>query len=167
MKKIINICDFYKKPITLPIELEYRYSTILGFITTLLTFLTFALHFYFESYEDFDRKHPNIFSNKNNAYTYNKPTLKMSNETLKFFININISPFKENLLKYFDLSASHYDFGIYNKTGISFDICDENDLAVFRNHFEDFNFPEGINLCPKINFLIPATSFDEFEIYFY
>jgi hypothetical protein len=51
MKKIINICDFYKKPITMPIESEYRYSTVLGFITTLLTFITFALHFYFESYE--------------------------------------------------------------------------------------------------------------------
>jgi hypothetical protein len=95
----------------------------------------------------------------------------MSNETLKFFININISPFKENLLKYFDLSDSQYDFEkdyhIYTKYPISFDICNDNDLALFRNHFEDFNFPEGINLCPKINFLIPATSFDMFEVAFF
>jgi hypothetical protein len=168
MKKIIQLCDLYKKPITLPIKSENKYSSTLGFIVTILTFTIFALHFYFESYEVFDRKHPNVFSNRNNFHITDKLNLKVSNETLKFFININISPSKENSLNYFDLIESNYAYwkDFYKHEWLTFRICNDDDLALFSHNLRTFSFPKGINICPKINFIIPAASFNTFELNF-
>jgi hypothetical protein len=169
MKKIINICDFYKKPVTLPIQSKSKYSTTLGFITTILTFMIFSLHFYLECYEVFYRTNPTVFSNKNNIHISHKSTLKISNETLKFFININTTTFKEDLMDYFYIDAYYFTTTVGKEIKIKFENCTSKELANFLN-VDGFKIPEGFNLCPNINisedFSFPLGRLEKFSFYF-
>jgi hypothetical protein len=168
MKNIIYICDFYKKPITLPIESQNKYSITLGFIITIITFIVFVLHFYFESYEVFARINPTVSSIRNNIQLSNKANLKISNQTLKLFINISVN--KENALDYFYIDSYYLFFSM--KTQIKFKNCTSEDFANLSKDLKSFYIPDGINLCPEINFLKyyllpkPEYDFDKFYILF-
>jgi hypothetical protein len=88
MNNFLRIFDLYKKPITLPIQSQYKYSNITGFVVSILTYIIFSLHLYFELYEVFAREHPNVLSNKNNIKISKRSNLKISNETLNFLVKI-------------------------------------------------------------------------------
>jgi hypothetical protein len=167
MNKTLRYFDLFKKPITLPIESENFYSSYSGFITSILTFLAFALHFYFEAYEVFVRKHPNIYSMKNNIHYSYEPKLVISNETLKLFINIQTS-YKIRDGDFLDYLSSHHVYTLTNdKIGtVEFRNCTEHDFSRFKEVDKSFQIPKGINLCPSINFSFRAYSSEDFSLSF-
>jgi hypothetical protein len=67
---------------------------------------------------------------------------------LKFFINIKVN--KQNALDYFNIDS--YYFFLLKKTPIKFKTCTSEDFANFSKDLLFFNIPNGINLCPEINF---------------
>jgi hypothetical protein len=170
MKTIIKYCDLYRRPITLPIQSENKYSTTFGFIITILTFILFLTHFYLECYEVFDRKYPKVFSNRNSLhFKTTNSSLLVASHTLRFFINLQLEHNdKQDLLSYFNINSNYYTKGetTLNEL-IKFHKCgqDEEDALSYYLR-KNFTFPEGINLCPSINFEIPVSSFDEFGLNF-
>jgi hypothetical protein len=104
MKKIINTFDLYGKHISLYTRSSTKATTCIGFIFTIISFILLALFLYFESYEIFKREHPNVISYKQNIYT-NNSTLKFSNNTFNFFINIYKDFKKDNLLSYLKIES--------------------------------------------------------------
>jgi hypothetical protein len=160
MNNFLRIFDLYKKPITLPIQSQYSYSNITGFIVSITTYIVFSLHLYFESYEVFAREHPTVISNKNNIHFSQNSSLKLSNETLKFFIWIgeyNVKNTTDDLLNYFEIHSNYITESKFSKGSINFTQCEGDYLSK-----ENFNI-QGIKLCPKIDFSIPINSFKKFE----
>jgi hypothetical protein len=162
MKKFIRAVDLYKKPITLPIESESKYSDITGSAASFITYLIFTIHFYFEAYEVFARDRPHVLSNKNNI-NFSKSTLNISKETLIFFLNINEYTFERNdLLSYFEIFSDYQTFKGQDNGYIALTNCTDEDKAHLSRYIKIENI-SGINLCPKIEFNIPVDSFKTFE----
>jgi hypothetical protein len=74
-----------------------------------------------------------------------------------------------DLLSYFDLLDSYYfTYGqtIKNEP-VKFEICDKADQFILSDFLgKNFTLPEGINLCPRISFHLPVTSFETFGLFF-
>jgi hypothetical protein len=166
MKGIFRFLDVYKQPITLPIESEYKYSSVSGSFMSVVTFLIFTCHFYLESYEVFKREHPNVFTNKNTIHISNDPSLVISNKTLSFFINIRPYFERENLLSYFNIISNYHTFGQYNQEDLVFNECTSEDITRLSKLLTNLTMPIGINLCPQISFTLPANSFKNFDLNF-
>jgi hypothetical protein len=167
MNYLFRIFDLYKKPITLPIKSHHIYSNITGFLASLITYIAFGIHFYFESYEVFAREHPNVLSNKNNINFSQSSSLRVSNETFRFFITLddNDSYNKtDNLLSYFEIHSYFTTAFDEERQPIKFTECTSNDLSNFSKHTK--NAIPGIKLCPRIDFSIPVNSLKEFELTF-
>jgi hypothetical protein len=165
MNNLFRVFDLYKKPITLPIQSHDMYSNITGFLASLITYITFGIHFYFESYEVFAREHPNVLSNKKNINFSQSSSLRVSNETLRFFITLDDSDIHnktDNLLSYFEIHS--YYTTARERQPIKFTECTSNDLLNFSKHTK--NAIRGNKLCPRIDFSIPVNSLKEFELTF-
>jgi hypothetical protein len=155
MKKIINVFDLYGKHISLYTRSSAKATTCVGFIFTIISFILLGLILYFESYEIFKREHPNVISYKQNIFT-NNSTLRLSNNTFNFFLNIYKDFEKDNFLSYFNI-LSHIKFEKANRHSdyilVFYDNCTDDDKSHFQHFISNFEFPKmGINLCPRINF---------------
>jgi hypothetical protein len=166
MNNFFRLFDLYKKPITLPIQSQYKYSNITGFVISTITYIIFGLHLYFESYEVFAREQPNVLSNKNNIMFSKSTPLKLSNETLIFFLNIKTKNFKRiDLLNYFELESFYSTDNKNYKGQVELANCtieDMENLSKYKNNYIEFE-DEGIKICPRITFSIPANSIERFS----
>jgi hypothetical protein len=155
MKKIINIFDLYGKHISLYTKSSSKATTCIGFIFTIISFILLGLILYFECYDIFKREHPNVISHKQNIFT-NNSTLKFSNNTFNFFINIYKDFKKDNLLNYFNIKSYiifEKDNGLRDYIYVFYDNCTDDDKLHFENFISNFEFPsDRISLCPRINF---------------
>jgi hypothetical protein len=149
--------DFYKQPITLPIESKSKYSTKVGFVITFITLIFFTLHFYLESYEVIDRRHPTILSLKQDTNSYNT-SLQASNKTIDFLITIEKNFMTENnFLDYFEITSLFTTSNNNGRMPLKFTNCTEDDLDRFRRlGYVDVYDPRNIVLCPRINFTLPV-----------
>jgi hypothetical protein len=162
MKQFLKVFDLYKKPITLPIKSQSKYSNLTGLIVSLITYIAFSFHFYLESYEAFAREHPNVVTNKNNIRVSKKPSLKLSNETLLFFLNINEYLYEGDLLSHFELNSHFRTLGREKQQGnVKFTNCTSEDILIL-SEYVNFDKMSGVKLCPRINFSIPVDSFYDF-----
>jgi hypothetical protein len=162
MNLLMNF-DFYKQPITLPIETKSKYSTKVGLIVSLITIIFFALHFYIESYEVIERKHPTILSLKQDTNSYNT-SLEVSNKTINFFITIQKDfETEKNFLDYFEITSQFSTVGNNEIMPLKFSNCTEDDFERLRKLGYDYVLdPSEIVLCPRINF-----AFSIYEKYSY
>jgi hypothetical protein len=169
MKKIIHVCDFYGKHVSLYTKSSSKATTCIGFVLTIISFLLLGLIIYIECYEVLKREHPNVVSYKQ-AKTNTNSTLSISNKTFNFFIYIDSDYQTDNLLSYFNIESfiqfENADFSLVN---ITFEKCNAKDKLTFKNYIENFEFPDtGINLCPRINYkeIEKIKSFYSFHFYY-
>jgi hypothetical protein len=166
MKMLIKTFDFYKKPISLPIESETKKSTLFGSLITIITVAILSIHFYYESHEVFTKNHPTVLTTKKSELFDTSPFI-LSKESLNFYIKINPSFERENLLDCFNLKTTYYVMGdIIDNGHLKFTQCNEEDQERFRKFIPGFNLPYGIALCPRIEFKLKADSFKNFGIRF-
>jgi hypothetical protein len=170
MENIINTFDLFGKPVTLYTKSYSRVTTCIGFTLTIISVLLFCLIFYFESYEVFKREYPNLISYKQNLNA-NNTTLAINNNTLNFFINVQISFDPEKLFKNFHMRSvlTIKTDSKLTEHRIKFEICNDNDKGVLSRLVEAFDFPaQGINLCPKFNFseIETVKNLDSFSLDF-
>jgi hypothetical protein len=170
MKTIVNTFDLFSRNVTLYTNSSTKITTNIGFFLTIISVILFSVIFYCESYEVFKREHPTVISYKQNL-NKNNSTLTLNNNTFNFFINLDINFNPEKLFKNFYIE-SHLGFEDVNSESylevINYEICNEKDKVYFSNLINGFNFPEGVNLCPRINFADykDISSFNNFFISF-
>jgi hypothetical protein len=170
MKTIVNTFDLFGKNVTLYTNSYTKITTNIGFFLTTISVILFSVIFYYESYEVFKREHPTVISYKQNL-NKNNSTLTLNNNTFNYFINLDISFNPEKLFKNFYIE-SYLGFDFVDSESsldiINHEICNEKDKVYFSNLINDFNFPEGVNLCPRINSVDykDVSSFNNFFVSF-
>jgi hypothetical protein len=168
MKKLINLFDLYGKHISLYTKSSSKATTCVGFIFTIISLLLLGFIIYLECYEIFIRENPNVISyrqslNKNNS------TLSISNDTLNFYININIDFEMDNYLSHLSIvSYIEYHRRDLTSVSINYEYCNNEDKTKFQKYDEKFEFSNvGINLCPRINYTKTENlSFSGFTLIF-
>jgi hypothetical protein len=161
MNKFLRNFDLYKKPLTLPIQSQHKYSNLTGFSVSTLTYIIFTLHLYLESYEVFVRERPNVLSNKNNINYSKSSSLNISSETLMLFLSLG-EEYENDLSNYFQIQ-SFYSTNSQSFNGqIEFANCTSENIANLSKHSDVYKYTNGTKLCPKTPFFIPANSISRF-----